>query len=204
MAEEIVGKKMSEYASVDTLTGEEKATYLGNALVTSIGSKTVGGSLENYNVPLSEIGGSSLPDTSGKLEGDVLTLNSSKEPIWQTPQGGGGGSMSIVVIDNPTIESGNIVINTQNNTIYDVILPNGGYGDIQINPPTVASGEVIDFYVNLQNNESDENNHYTWVNNMRRISDASDEGIYSTVEQYKLLFIHGFYKYYTLKTVSTE
>lgn len=204
MAEEIVGKKMSDYASVDTLTGEEKATYLGNALVTSIGSKTVGGSLENYNVPLSEIGGSGLPDASSASAGDVLTLNNTKEPIWQAPQGGGGGSMNIVVIDNPTIESGNIVINTQNNTIYDVVLPNGGYGEIQINPPTVASGEVIDFYVNLQNNESDEDNHYTWVNNMNRISDASDEGIYSTVEQYKLLFIHGFYKYYTLKTTSTE
>lgn len=136
--------------------------------------------------------------------GDVLTVDNTDHVVWAAPQGGGWSSMSIVEINNPTIESGNIVINAQNNTIYDVALPNGEYSDIQINPPTVASGEVIDFYVNLQNNESDSNSHYTWVNNMSRISDASDEGIYSTVEQYKLLFIHGFHKYYTLKTISTE
>ena len=203
MAEEIVGKRMSAYASVDTLTSEEKATYLGNALVTSIGSKTVGGPVENYNVPLSEIGGG-LPDASSASVGDVLTLNNSKEPIWQAPQGGGGGSMCIVVVDNPTIEGGNIVINAQNNTIYDVVLPNGGYNEIQIIPPTVASGEVIDFYANLHNNASDSDSHPALVNNMSRISDDYDEGTRSTVESYRPLFIHCFYKYYTLKTISNE
>ena len=219
---------MSDYTP---LANNEKEYFMGDGqgAVVTVGKVEQGGDNVNRLVKLSDLApsastlaGTGLTANNGALDvsipvpsagtnehrGDVLTVDNTDQVVWAAPQGGGGGgggsSMSIVKINNPTIESGNIVINAQNNTIYDVALPNGGYSDIQINPPTVASGEVIDFYVNLQNNESDSDSHYTWVNNMQRISDASDEGIYSTVEQYKLLFIHGFHKYYTLKTISTE
>lgn len=145
-----------------------------------------------------------VPSTTNANNGDVLTYSDTDGIVWYAPQGGGGGSKSIVVVENPTIIDGILTITTQNNTIYDVVTPNGGYTDIKIIPPTVASGEVIDFYVNLQNNRDDGDTHYIEVENMQRITDDFENGIYSQLQDAAPVFIHCFYKYFTLKSISSE
>ena len=166
----------------------------------------------------SSLAGTGLSESSGKLvislpvpspgtnehRGDVLTVDNNDQPVWQAPHGSGGGSKSIIVVENPTIIDGILTITAQNNTIYDVVTPNGGYTDIKIIPPTVASGEVIDFYVNLQNNRDDGDTHYIEVENMQRITDDFENGIYSQLQDAAPVFIHCFYKYFTLKSISSE
>lgn len=44
-----------------------------------------------------DVGG--LPDTSEASAGDVLSLDSDKEPVWSAPSGGGGGGGVIFTID---------------------------------------------------------------------------------------------------------
>ena len=102
------GKKMSEYTPFSKLTSEEKATYLGNAAVTTFGVKdNVEGNI-NVNIPLSTLvpsatdlagDGLSVNGSTGKLDvsnkvpaptastdrGKVLTVNNSDEVVWDTP-----------------------------------------------------------------------------------------------------------------------
>lgn len=99
---------MSEYPPFSKLSSEEKATYLGNAAVTTFGVKdNVEGSI-NVNIPLStlvpsatDLAGDGLTanGSTGKLDvsnkvpaptastdrGKVLTVNSSDEVVWDTP-----------------------------------------------------------------------------------------------------------------------
>ena len=55
MADEIQGKKMSDYTPLSDLTQAEQETYLANAAVTTYGKTSVGGANTNVNVPLSAI-----------------------------------------------------------------------------------------------------------------------------------------------------
>lgn len=113
--QEIVGQKMSEYTSVDTLAQAKKDAFLASASVTVFGTDPDdANSTVNYNVPLSEItpsptasslAGDGLEVSDGKLavinkvpapgtetnRGKVLTVNSSDEVVWEAPGGGGGG-----------------------------------------------------------------------------------------------------------------
>jgi hypothetical protein len=106
---EIVGQKMSEYTSVDTLAQAKKDAFLASASVTVFGTDPDdANSTVNYNVPLSEItpsptasslAGDGLEVSDGKLavinkvpapgtetnRGKVLTVNSSDEVVWDTP-----------------------------------------------------------------------------------------------------------------------
>lgn len=95
------GKKMSDYTPFSKLTSEEKATYLGNAAVTTFGAKVSEGDNINVNIPLSTLvpsvpvtdvtvnGSSVVSDgvaavtvptvpTATELAGDGLTANAGK------------------------------------------------------------------------------------------------------------------------------
>lgn len=89
MADEIVGQRMSDYTDIDesSLTAGEKAYYKEHAKVTTFGKTGDNdASNSNYNVPLSEITGSVLPEVGTDAHrGDVLTVNNSDEVVWATP-----------------------------------------------------------------------------------------------------------------------
>ena len=99
---------MSEYTPLSELSSEEKATYLGNAAVTTFGAKVSEGDNINVNIPLStlvpsatDLAGDGLTanGSTGKLDvsnkvpaptattdrGKVLTVNNSDEVVWDTP-----------------------------------------------------------------------------------------------------------------------
>ena len=72
---EIVGKKMSQYTSVDTLTPEKKSAFLGSAEVTVFGTDPEDANAKaNYSVPLSEITPSpAVPTKLSDLTDDITT-----------------------------------------------------------------------------------------------------------------------------------
>ena len=89
MAGEIVGQKMSEYTDIDesSLSAGEKAYYKEHAKITTFGKTGDNDAVNsNYNVPLSEITGSVLPEVGTDAHrGDVLTVSNSDEIVWATP-----------------------------------------------------------------------------------------------------------------------
>lgn len=87
MSDTIVGRKMSDYPSIEGLSEEQKSAYLDSAEIVAIGSTGLGSSTENYRVPLAEIG-SKLPDTAGHTSGEVLTIGSSDDVVWAAPPSG--------------------------------------------------------------------------------------------------------------------
>lgn len=118
--------------------------------------------------------------------------------------GGGGATYTIETLSGPyTISSDTVQVNLpDNHKIYEITnLPNNGE-TIQIIPPTVTEGEVIDVYINIELPETDTSEHTIYVSKLTRISDAFYGGCYSTVDSFA--FIHLFYKYYTLQVYTDE
>ena len=92
MSDTISGQKMSEYTDIDNaqLSSEAKTYYKEHARVTTFGkTDDLDVANSNYNVPLSEITGSVLPEVGTDAHrGDVLTVNNSDEIVWATPSSG--------------------------------------------------------------------------------------------------------------------
>jgi hypothetical protein len=90
MADEIHGQQMSDYTDIDQasdLTSTEKEYYKANARVTTFGKVDNGVSTpnSNYNIPLSEISGDSLPTIESGDAGKVLTVNANEDGVhWDT------------------------------------------------------------------------------------------------------------------------
>ena len=59
------------------------------------------------------VSGSGLPDPTSASAGDVLTLDSNKDAVWQTPSGGGSGT----------------VTTTMNKSMFLTWYTNANYGD---------------------------------------------------------------------------
>lgn len=74
MADEIQGKKMSEYTTLNELTQQEQVTYLSNAAVTTFGKTSPSGENTNVNVPLSAIK-PDVPVTDVTVDGVSVVAN---------------------------------------------------------------------------------------------------------------------------------
>lgn len=84
MADNIHGKRMSDYTPLSDLTQAEQATYLANAAVTTYGKTSVGGENTNVNVPLSAIK-PDVPVTDVTVDGTSV-LNAGVAEIPAIPE----------------------------------------------------------------------------------------------------------------------
>lgn len=167
------GKKMSEYTPFSELSSEEKATYMGNAAVTTFGAKVSEGDNINVNIPLSTLvpsatdlagDGLSVNGSTGKLDvsnkvpaptattdrGKVRTVNNSDEVVWDTPSGGGGG-LTPITVNGVYTDSLYTVTIPSNNTFVTVpnITQEVNNLVVKIVPPAISSGEFLNVVVEL-------------------------------------------------------
>ena len=74
--------RMSDYPSVDMLSAQEKQNYLDSASIVSVGKRNPNSNLENYNIPVSGIGGggTDLPPYSD--EDKAVLTNQAGSMSW--------------------------------------------------------------------------------------------------------------------------
>ncbi|MBO7691349.1 MAG: hypothetical protein J6T10_01785 [Methanobrevibacter sp.] len=122
--------------------------------------------------------------------------------------GGGGASYTVETISGPFPLNQYyqmVVTLPDNHKVYNITnVHNESASDICIVAPTVSNNEVVDVYVNIEIPNSDEDSHYIMVQDMQRMSDGDCDGSYSTADRYDPVFMHIFYKYYTICHTSDE
>lgn len=148
--------RMSDYPDYKTgKTTEEKKAFLDSAKVPVSGKYTQNGKFETKNVPVEELGGSSLPDTTGHNEGDVLTIGQNG-PDWIAPSGSGGYTPVEMNPEHVTSED-NLDINLTNHSL--VTLDLSGLAEsieyVNLIAPEVNSGDYLDIIVQIKPNSED-------------------------------------------------
>ena len=88
------GKKMSEYTPFSELSSEEKATYLGNAAVTTFGAKVSEGDNINVNIPLSTLV-PSVPVSDVTVNGSSVVSDGVAAVTVPTATGLAGDGLSV-------------------------------------------------------------------------------------------------------------
>lgn len=182
------GKRMSEYTPLSELTSEEKATYLGNAAVTTFGAKVSEGDKINVNIPLSTlvpsvpvtdvtVNGSSVVNngvavvtvptvpTAAELAGDGLTANAGKLDVSNKVPAPTATTDRGKVLSVAT-DSDNIVWSTPA-AVPEISQYNGDVSAISATNDTSSGGYVFD--VNLDT-DTLEKRHTTGENQVSYIA----------------------------------
>ena len=134
-----VGQKMSEYTPLSSLTDEQQRTYLGNAAVTTFGTKEAGGATINVNVPLDEIK-PTVPVTDVQV-GGISVLNNGVAEVPAIPDASSLADGTSITASNGKLSAAFPVTDV---TVGGTTVLNNGVAEVPA-IPAISGSSTIDY-----------------------------------------------------------